>query len=137
MHRWDNILDDHCVNPPTPPPPIAVQLSVCASLKMIVSVRMINTETLQIYGVWDFWSFAGVAVLVAPHILLHVGVESRQQFCLRTTPSLAQLPLQYTVCVGDNIKSVYQASILQLSMPHRELPSMNVLRYGLIVKSYV
>ncbi|XP_027028851.1 SITS-binding protein isoform X1 [Tachysurus fulvidraco] len=75
-----------------------------------------------------FLGSSGVAVLVAPHIPLHVGVESRQQFCLHTTPSLARLPLQYTVCVGENVKAVYQESIQQLSMTYRELPSMNVLR---------
>lgn len=91
---------------------------------------MINTKP-HLQGIWDFWSFVGVAVLVAPHIPLHVGVESKQHFCLQTTPSMARLPLQYTVCVGDNIKSVYQESMQRLSMPYRELPNMNVLRYGL------
>lgn len=89
---------------------------------------MISIAHLQ--GIWDLWCFAGVAVLVAPHIPLNVGVESRRQFCLQTTPSLAQLPLQYTVCVGENVKAVYQESIQQLSTYYRELPSMNVLRYG-------
>ncbi|KAI5626884.1 SITS-binding protein, partial [Silurus asotus] len=75
-----------------------------------------------------FLGSSGVAVLVAPHVPLHVGVKSRQQFCLQTTPSIARLPLQYTVCVGENIKTVYQESIQQLSQLYRELPSMNVLR---------
>ncbi|XP_053339020.1 SITS-binding protein [Clarias gariepinus] len=75
-----------------------------------------------------FLGSSGVAVLVAPHIPLHVGVESRQQFCLQTTPSMARLPLQYTVCVGENVKAVYQDSIQQLSMSNRVLPSMNVLQ---------
>lgn len=84
----------------------------------------------------SFWSIAGVAVLVAPHIPLNVGVESRQQFCLQTTPSMTRLPLQYTVCVGDNIRSVYQESIQQLSRPNRELPSMNALWYSLLTWPY-
>ncbi|MCI4381677.1 hypothetical protein PGIGA_G00254830 [Pangasianodon gigas] len=75
-----------------------------------------------------FLGSSGVAVLVTPHIPLHVGIESRRQFCLQTTPSMARLPLQYTVCVGENVKAVYQESIQKLSMPYRELPGMNVLR---------
>lgn len=114
-----------------------VQSSMHATLKMIVSVQYVQYWNIAYsWGIWDFWSFAGVAVLVAPHIPLHVGVESRHQFCLQTTPSMARLPLQYTVCVGENVKAVYQESIQQLSMPYRELPSMNVLQYGLNTKSY-
>ncbi|KAG9281127.1 SITS-binding protein-like [Astyanax mexicanus] len=75
-----------------------------------------------------FLGSSGVAVLVAPHIPLHVGVQSRQQFCLQTAPSMERMPLQYTVCVGQNISSVHQEAIQQLNMPYRELPKMNVLR---------
>ncbi|XP_062857487.1 SITS-binding protein [Trichomycterus rosablanca] len=74
-----------------------------------------------------FLGSSGVAVLVAPDIPLHVGMESRQQFCLQTA-SMEQRPLQYTVCVGHNVKAVYQDSIQLLSTPIRELPSMDVLR---------
>ncbi|KAI4894592.1 hypothetical protein NFI96_018816 [Prochilodus magdalenae] len=75
-----------------------------------------------------FLGSSGVAVLVAPHIPLHVGVQSRQQFCLQTAPGMERLPLQYTVCVGQNIKTVHQEAVQQLSVPFRELPNMNVLR---------
>ncbi|XP_007228128.3 SITS-binding protein [Astyanax mexicanus] len=75
-----------------------------------------------------FLGSSGVAVLVAPHIPLHVGVQSRQQFCLQTAPSMERMPLQYTVCVGQNISAVHQEAIQQLNMPYRELPKMNVLR---------
>ncbi|XP_036431692.1 SITS-binding protein [Colossoma macropomum] len=75
-----------------------------------------------------FLGSSGVAVLVSPHIPLHVGVQSRQQFCLQTAPGMERMPLQYTVCVGQNVKTVHQEAVQQLSVPFRELPNMNVLR---------
>lgn len=74
-----------------------------------------------------FLGSSGVSVLVAPHIPLHVGIESRQQFCLQTPPSMERMPLQYTMCVGHNIKAVHQESMQQLSTATRELPNMDVL----------
>uniref|UniRef100_A0A4W4FS36 Glycosyl hydrolase family 31 C-terminal domain-containing protein n=1 Tax=Electrophorus electricus TaxID=8005 RepID=A0A4W4FS36_ELEEL len=75
-----------------------------------------------------FLGSSGVAVVVDPHIPLHVGVEKKKQFCLQTGPNMQRMPLQYTVCVGQNIKAIHQDSIQQLSVPARELPNMNVLR---------
>ncbi|XP_056307450.1 SITS-binding protein isoform X2 [Danio aesculapii] len=75
-----------------------------------------------------FLGSSGVSVLVAPNIPLHVGMESQQQFCLQTPPSMERMPLQYTVCVGHNIKVVHQESMRQLSTTRRELPNMDVLR---------
>ncbi|XP_050956083.1 SITS-binding protein isoform X2 [Labeo rohita] len=75
-----------------------------------------------------FLGSSGVSVLVAPNIPLHVGLESRQQFCLQTPPSMERMPLQYTVCVGHNIRAVHQESMQQLSTARRELPNMDVLR---------
>ncbi|XP_030646473.1 SITS-binding protein [Chanos chanos] len=75
-----------------------------------------------------FLGSSGVAVLVAPHIPLHVGVESRQQFCLQSPSSMDRMPLQYTVCVGQNIKAIHQEAMQQLSVPNRILPNMDVLR---------
>ncbi|XP_026095153.1 SITS-binding protein-like isoform X2 [Carassius auratus] len=74
-----------------------------------------------------FLGSSGVSVLVAPNIPLHVGIESRQ-FCLQTPPSMERMPLQYTVCVGHNIRAVHQESMQQLSTARRELPNMDVLR---------
>uniref|UniRef100_A0A672LAA3 SITS-binding protein-like n=1 Tax=Sinocyclocheilus grahami TaxID=75366 RepID=A0A672LAA3_SINGR len=74
-----------------------------------------------------FLGSSGVSVLVAPNIPLHVGMESRQQFCLQTPPSMERMPLQYTVCVGHNIRAVHQESMQQLSTARRELPNMDVL----------
>uniref|UniRef100_A0A673MLQ7 SITS-binding protein-like n=1 Tax=Sinocyclocheilus rhinocerous TaxID=307959 RepID=A0A673MLQ7_9TELE len=75
-----------------------------------------------------FLGSSGVSVLVAPNIPLHVGIESRQQYCLQTPPSMERMPLQYTVCVGHNIRAVHQESMQQLSTARRELPNMDVLR---------
>ncbi|XP_051975171.1 SITS-binding protein-like isoform X2 [Xyrauchen texanus] len=75
-----------------------------------------------------FLGSSGVSVIVAPNIPLHVGMESRQQYCLQTPPSMEHMPLQYTVCVGHNIKAVHQESMKQLSTASRELPNMDVLR---------
>ncbi|XP_059392591.1 SITS-binding protein-like isoform X2 [Carassius carassius] len=75
-----------------------------------------------------FLGSSGVSVLVALNIPLHVGMESRQQFCLQTPPSMERMPLQYTVCVGHNIRAVHQESMQQLSTARRELPNMDVLR---------
>ncbi|XP_051978449.1 SITS-binding protein-like [Xyrauchen texanus] len=75
-----------------------------------------------------FLGSSGVSVIVAPNIPLYVGMESRQQFCLQTPPSMERMPLQYTMCVGHNIKAIHQESMKQLSTASRGLPNMNVLR---------
>ncbi|KAL2094137.1 hypothetical protein ACEWY4_011449 [Coilia grayii] len=70
----------------------------------------------------------GVAVLVAPQGPLLVGVESGEQFCLQSGSSLDRPPLQYTVCVGDNLRDLHQEVAPQLSLPSRELPDLGILR---------
>lgn len=70
---------------------------------------------------------AGVAVLVSPEIPLQLGVDSRQQFCLQSLPSMERLPLQYTVCVAQNVKAAHQEAMQQLSQDSRELPNMKTL----------
>ncbi|XP_029524719.1 SITS-binding protein [Oncorhynchus nerka] len=74
-----------------------------------------------------FLGSSGVAVLVSPDVPLQVGMESQQHFCLQTPSSLERTPLQYTVCVGHNIRAVHQEALQQLSSPSRELPNMDVL----------
>lgn len=71
----------------------------------------------------------GVAVLVAPHVPLLVGVDSRQQFCLQSGSSLERPPLQYTVCVGENPRDLHQEVAPQQSLPARELPNLGILRW--------
>lgn len=70
---------------------------------------------------------AGVAVLVSPDIPLQLGVDSRQQFCLQSLPSMERLPLQYTVCVARDVKAAHQEAVQQLSQHSRELPNMKAL----------
>lgn len=70
---------------------------------------------------------AGVAVLVSPDIPLQLGMDSRQQFCLQSLPSMERLPLQYTVCVAHNVKAAHQEAVQQLSQHNRELPNMKAL----------
>nr|XP_020443564.1 SITS-binding protein-like isoform X2 [Monopterus albus] len=74
-----------------------------------------------------FLGSSGVAVLVSPDIPLQLGLESRQQFCLQTLPSMERLPLQYTVCVAHTVKAAHQEAAQQLSQHSRELPSMKAL----------
>lgn len=76
---------------------------------------------------------AGVAVLVSPDIPLQLGLDSRQQFCLQSLPSLERLPLQYTVCVAHNVRAAHQEAVQRLSQHPRELPSMKTLRSVLFV----
>nr|XP_057932417.1 SITS-binding protein [Doryrhamphus excisus] len=74
-----------------------------------------------------FLGSSGVAVLVSPDLPLQLGVDSRQQFCLQSLPSMDLLPLQYTVCVANNVKAVHQEAVQQLSQVNREIPNMNAL----------
>lgn len=66
-------------------------------------------------------------MLVSPDIPLQLGVDSRQQFCLQSLPSMERLPLQYTVCVAHNVKAAHQEAVQQLSQESRELPNMKAL----------
>ncbi|XP_073327433.1 SITS-binding protein [Pagrus major] len=74
-----------------------------------------------------FLGSSGVAVLVSPDIPLQLGVDSRQQFCLQSLPSMERLPLQYTVCVARDVKAAHQEAVQQLSQHSRELPNMKAL----------
>ena len=62
-----------------------------------------------------------------PDIPLQLGVDSRQQFCLQSLPSMGRLPLQYTVCVAHNVKAAHQEAMQQISQPSRELPNMKAM----------
>ncbi|KAK1888461.1 SITS-binding protein [Dissostichus eleginoides] len=74
-----------------------------------------------------FLGSSGVAVLVSPDIPLQLGLDSRQQFCLQSLPSMEREPLQYTVCVAKNVKAAHQEAVQQLYQHSRELPNMNAL----------
>ncbi|XP_028815122.1 SITS-binding protein [Denticeps clupeoides] len=75
-----------------------------------------------------FLGSSGVAVLVAPHVPLEVGVESRQQFCLQASSSLERPPLQYTVCVGNDLRDIHQEMVQHLAPDSREVPNLDILR---------
>lgn len=66
-------------------------------------------------------------MLVSPDIPLQLGVDSRQQFCLQSLPSMERLPLQYNVCVAHNVKAAHLDAVQQLSQHNRELPNLRVL----------
>ncbi|AWP08726.1 putative SITS-binding protein-like [Scophthalmus maximus] len=74
-----------------------------------------------------FLGSSGVAVLVSPDTPLQLGLDSRQQFCLQSLPSMERVPLQYTVCVARNVKAAHQDAAQTLSPPGRELPNMKAL----------
>uniref|UniRef100_A0A673BAU3 Si:ch211-236l14.4 n=1 Tax=Sphaeramia orbicularis TaxID=375764 RepID=A0A673BAU3_9TELE len=74
-----------------------------------------------------FLGSSGVAVLVSPDIPLQLGLDSRQQFCLQSLPSMERLPLQYTVCVAHNVKAAHQEAVQQLTEHNRELPNMKTM----------
>ncbi|XP_075995350.1 SITS-binding protein [Genypterus blacodes] len=74
-----------------------------------------------------FLGSSGVAVLVSPDIPLQLGIDSRQQFCLQSRPSLERVPLQYTVCVAHNVKAAHQEAVQQLSQHTREFPNLKTL----------
>lgn len=66
-------------------------------------------------------------MLVPPDVPLQLGLDSRQQFCLQSLPSMERLPLQYTVCVAHNVRAAHQEAMQQLSQHPRELPNMSTL----------
>ncbi|KAE8296488.1 SITS-binding protein SP105 [Larimichthys crocea] len=74
-----------------------------------------------------FLGSSGVAVLVSPDIPLQLGLDSRQQFCLQSLPSMERVPLQYTVCVAHNVKAAHQEAVQQFSQHTRELPNTKAL----------
>lgn len=64
---------------------------------------------------------------MSPDTPLQLGLDSRQQFCLQSLPSMERVPLQYTVCVARNVKAAHQDAAQTLSPPGRELPNMKAL----------
>lgn len=74
-----------------------------------------------------FLGSSGVAVLVSPDIPIQLGLDSGEQICLQSLPSMERLPLQYTVCVGHNVKAAHLEAMQQLSQHNRELPNMKTI----------
>uniref|UniRef100_A0A3B3ZSP6 Glycosyl hydrolase family 31 C-terminal domain-containing protein n=1 Tax=Periophthalmus magnuspinnatus TaxID=409849 RepID=A0A3B3ZSP6_9GOBI len=70
---------------------------------------------------------SSVALLVSPEIPIQMGLDSGEQICLQSLPSMERLPLQYTVCVGHNVKAAHLEAMQQLSLHSRELPNMKTM----------
>ncbi|KAK1161615.1 SITS-binding protein-like isoform X2 [Acipenser oxyrinchus oxyrinchus] len=75
-----------------------------------------------------FLGSSGVALFIAQDIPVHISIDSQKHFCLQTPLSTELVPLQYMVCVGNNIKTVHQEVGSQLSELPRELPNTHILR---------
>ncbi|XP_041073753.1 SITS-binding protein-like [Polyodon spathula] len=75
-----------------------------------------------------FLGSSGVALFIAQDIPVHISIDSRKHFCLQSPLSTKLVPLQYMVCVGNNIKTVHQEVGSQLSELPRELPNTHILR---------
>ncbi|XP_066557238.1 SITS-binding protein isoform X2 [Amia ocellicauda] len=75
-----------------------------------------------------FLGSSGVALLIAQDVPVNISIDSRRHFCLQTPPTTALVPLQYKVCVGDNMKTVHQEAGSQLSEHERVLPNTDILR---------
>lgn len=111
-------------SPPPPPPDAHPRYIRHPGLSNIMSVDW-NPRWIVSPLIASF--HAGVAVLMSPDIPLQLGLDSRQQFCLQSLPSMERLPLQYTVCVAHNVKAAHQEAVQQLSQHSRELPNMRTL----------
>ncbi|XP_032894323.1 SITS-binding protein-like isoform X1 [Amblyraja radiata] len=66
-----------------------------------------------------FLGSTGVAVRVHQEVPLHVGIESRKQLCLGIPPNAEMVPLSYTICVSDSLRSAYQqrSSVIPVAQP--------------------
>ncbi|KAJ6664964.1 hypothetical protein lerEdw1_005195 [Lerista edwardsae] len=70
----------------------------------------------------------GVTVTMASDIPIFFSVERHKQFCLENSLGTDMAPLQYTVCVAQNITGAHQEVGSQLSGPQRTLPNTDLLR---------
>ncbi|MBN3286866.1 SP15 protein, partial [Polyodon spathula] len=75
-----------------------------------------------------FLGSSGVALFIAQDIPVHISIDSGKHFCLQTPLSTELVPLQYMVCVGNNMKTLHQEVGSQLSELPRELPNTHILR---------
>uniref|UniRef100_A0A452IP56 Glycosyl hydrolase family 31 C-terminal domain-containing protein n=1 Tax=Gopherus agassizii TaxID=38772 RepID=A0A452IP56_9SAUR len=74
-----------------------------------------------------FLGSTGVTVTVAPDIPISLSVESNRHFCLESPSSIAMVPLQYMVCISQNITAAHQEVGSQLSELERRLPNTDIL----------
>ncbi|XP_037755446.2 SITS-binding protein [Chelonia mydas] len=74
-----------------------------------------------------FLGSTGVTVTVAPDVPISLSVESNRHFCLESPSSISMFPLQYMVCISQNITSAHQEVGSQLSEQERRLPNTDIL----------
>ncbi|KAM4723215.1 SITS-binding protein-like [Rhinophrynus dorsalis] len=74
-----------------------------------------------------FLGSTGVSVLVNPDIPISISIEKNKSFCLETPLHTEMTPLQYTVCIGQTIRSVHQDTGNQLYENQRILPNVDIL----------
>ncbi|XP_066475715.1 SITS-binding protein-like [Tiliqua scincoides] len=75
-----------------------------------------------------FLGSTGVTVTIASDIPIFFSVERNKQFCLENSLGVDMAPLQYTMCVAQNITRAHQEVGSQLSGPQRTLPNTDILR---------
>lgn len=100
---------------------VALQPFVISNLK---SSRDAYGSVLERY----FLGSTGVSVLINPNIPISMTIEKNKYFCVETPASTERFPLQYTMCVGQTIKTVHQEIGNQLYMSQRMLPNLSIVR---------
>ncbi|KAM9301636.1 SITS-binding protein-like [Gastrophryne carolinensis] len=75
-----------------------------------------------------FLGSTGVSVVISPDTPMSMSIEKNKAFCLETPASPEKLPLQYTICIGQNIQSVHGDIGLQMYKNQRTLPKISIFR---------
>ncbi|OCT83913.1 SITS-binding protein [Xenopus laevis] len=74
-----------------------------------------------------FLGSSGVSVRVNSDIPISISIERNKFFCVETPSSKEKTPLQYTVCIGQTMRSVHQEMGNQLHDNPRMLPNVDIL----------
>ncbi|XP_053098744.1 SITS-binding protein-like isoform X2 [Hemicordylus capensis] len=75
-----------------------------------------------------FLGSTGVTVMIASDVPISFSVERNKHFCLESTLGIDMAPLQYTVCISQDITSAHQEVGSRLSGQPRRLPDTHILR---------
>ncbi|XP_038663258.1 SITS-binding protein isoform X2 [Scyliorhinus canicula] len=76
-----------------------------------------------------FLGSTGVAVRIRQDVPLHVGITSRKWLCLGIPPSTEMVPLRYTVCVSDSLRTVHQQVGSMIPAAQSALPDTSILHF--------
>ncbi|XP_072374874.1 SITS-binding protein [Scyliorhinus torazame] len=76
-----------------------------------------------------FLGSTGVAVRIHQDVPLHVGITSRKWLCLGIPPSTEMVPLRYTVCVSDSLRTVHQQVGSMIPAAQSALPDTSILHF--------